>query len=80
MQERSLVQNRPNVCFLDHRYSSYEACVEGVGEWGEKGGGEEGGERVVWRCNSLAFSYKKIKVMRCKTCPIYARIVKNRAY
>ena len=25
----------------------------------------------MWRCNSLAFSYKKIKVMRCKTCPLY---------
>ena len=25
----------------------------------------------MWRCNSFAFSYKKIKVMRCKTCPLY---------
>ena len=25
----------------------------------------------MWRCNSLAFSYKNIKVMRCKTCPLY---------
>lgn len=66
MQERSLVQNRPKVCFLDHRYASYEVWVEGVEEWGE---GEEGSERVVWRCNSLAFSYKNIKVMRCKIYP-----------
>ena len=26
---------------------------------------------MVWRCNSFAFTYKKIKVMRCKTCPLY---------
>lgn len=36
MQERSLVQNRPKVCFLDHRYASYEVCVERVVEWGER--------------------------------------------
>ncbi len=23
--------------FLNHRYAPYEACVEGVGKWGEKG-------------------------------------------
>ena len=42
MQERSLVQNRPKVCFLNHRYAFYKVCADGVGKRGESEGEVKG--------------------------------------